>query len=159
MAKASEFVRTVLLKLVQTGAEQPIEQVDAQDVLEAMNDMMAEWEGVGISLGYTEVSSLGDEVTVPDSTKRAIKSNLAVYVADQFGKQVDASTILSARETWNNIVNQYITINAATFSGTLPTGAGNNCGDNFNSRFFPGDVDGTLTRETGGAILTEEDTE
>ena len=158
MAKASEYVRSALLKILKVGSEQPIQAADAQDTLEALNDMMSEWEGVGISLGFTLLSDLGDEVTIPASTNRAVKTNLAVYIADQFGKAVEASTVAMARTSYNNLVNQFINVGAATMPSIMPLGAGNTCGRH-TSRFFPGDVDGTLIRETGGAILTEDDTE
>ena len=158
MAKASEFARDILLKIVHVGAEQPVQAIDARDVLVGINDTLSEWEGVGISLGFTLLTDLGDEVTIPASANRAVKTNVAVYLADQFGKAVEASTAAMARTSYNNLVNQFINIGAATMPSIMPLGAGNTCGRH-TSRFFPGDVDGTLIRETGGAILTEDDTE
>ena len=158
MAKASEFARDILLKIVHTGAEQPVQAIDASDVLTAINDTLSEWEGVGISLGFTLLTDLGDEVTIPTSANRAVKTNVAVYVADQFCKQVEASTAAMARESYNRLVNQFITVGAATLPSIMPRGAGNSCGV-YDTTFYPGPVDGTLDRETGGAILTEDDTE
>jgi hypothetical protein len=159
MAKASEYVRAALLKAKKVGAEQPIAAADARDALDALNDMLFEWEGVGISLGFTEVSDLGDEVTIPDYAKRAVKFNLAINVAGEYGKNLlSADTIATAAASYDNLVNMTVSVAVQRFPSTLPVGKGNEC-SRYESRFFPGDEAGTLERQTGGAILTEDDTE
>ena len=79
MATVKEYVTDALEDILEQSAEEPIQAADGQKGLRYLNDMMAMWDAKGINIGYTEVSDLGDEVTVPDGAKAGIKANLAVF--------------------------------------------------------------------------------
>ena len=160
MATAEVFVRSALLKVMKIGAEQPIQSQDAQDVLTELNDLMLEWEGTGIQLGFTVLTGLGDEVTIPAFANSAVKHHLAIRISPEYGRSVHPATALAAKDALDALLNAIVSVGPVVMGNTVPVGAGNECGDggSFNNRFFPG-PEGTVLTETGGAILTEEDTE
>ena len=81
---ASEMIASVLRILsVLSDADAPTAEQVAQHI-EDMNDMMAEWEAYGITLGYQPVQSGTDDITVQDWAVRAVKYNLALQLAPQY---------------------------------------------------------------------------
>lgn len=158
MAKAEEFIRDAYEETVSVGADAPLTSVDAQKGLRYLNDLLFEWEAMGISLGFTEVDNLADDVTIPRSSFRAVKLNLAMQLAPAFDRVLNPATVVNARDAKQNLLAQTISIVSAGYPDTLPVGSGNTCGDVYDRRFYT-EVDGTLERESGGSILTEDGTE
>ena len=76
MTKVNEIVVDALEDLVVQQDEAPIEAPEANAVIRYLNDMMTMWAALGVDLGYTEVSDLGDNVTVAPGAIFGIKANL-----------------------------------------------------------------------------------
>ena len=80
---------TGALKLLEVNvAESAITSAEGVDGLTALNDMMNEWSVDGIDIGYETLNDVSDEVFVTLGSIGAIKSNLAVYIAPEYGRIV-----------------------------------------------------------------------
>ena len=159
MAKVSEVVRNSLSLLIVAGAEEPIEPVDSQLIIEELNDMMTEWDGTGISTGYTKVDSLDDTMTVADSILSAVKSNLAVRGAPHWlgNAEIPQLVIKKAADTFSALLLQTIDAPSMIFPATLPIGSAQTC--NASSEYFPGEKTDELLTEEGGSLILNDTAE
>ena len=71
------------------AAGEIMEDEDAQDILQSLNDMLHAWELDGIDLGHTDLE-LTDTVQLPDSHIRAIRYNLAADISSEDGAELNA---------------------------------------------------------------------
>ena len=53
--------------------------------LSTMNDLLAQWDGDGIKLGWTIVAGQADTLPLQPQDLRAVRFNLAVELAGEFG--------------------------------------------------------------------------
>ena len=164
MATVNQVVKAALQEILVQASQSPIQPDEAEDAIFYLNNMMLALDADGVKLGYTKVSSLGDEVTVSDGAIEGMIANLAVNLHTQF---TSLETIVKpdlraraadGRKTFLNIA--FDGVGESSFPSTLPIGSGNE-GDSFGgcqNKFFPGDRNAVLT-EQGGFIATEDDTE
>ena len=120
------------LILVEAG-DSALEPDEYADALDAMNDFMAAQEAEGLRLGYSRVCNVSDIVTIPDGAIRALKANLAIELAPQFGGKVSATLIKQANEGMNTLRRIGVKIGQARMPSTLPMGAGNYCYSTFSN--------------------------
>lgn len=158
MTKVNEVVIDALEDLVVQQEEAPIEQSEGKAAIRVLNDMMAMWDAQGISLGYTEVSDLGDTITVPPGAVQGIKANLAIFLAPKYETEPSAAVIAKAKRGYDAILSLAVSITPMQYPGTLPQGSGNTYPGYADNTFFP-DLEDTILTETGGSIGLEEDTE
>ena len=156
--KVNEIVVDALEYLITQAEEAPIEATEARAVMRTLNDMMSAWDALGISLGYTEVSDLGDTVTVPLGAKLGIKANLAVFIADKYDIPISPNLARIAKIGYEAILNLATDTAEMAYPDTLPQGSGNTYPSYADDTFYP-DQQGTILTETGGAVALEEDTE
>lgn len=124
MATVTEFVTGALQLLEVKTAEAAITSAEAEDGLVSLNDMMNEWNVDGINIGYETLDSIEDEVFVTLGSEGAIKANLAVYIAPEYGRIVSAS--LEARAIrGKRSVRGSIPLNSSEYPDSLPIGSGN----------------------------------
>ena len=135
----TEVVTGALQLLEIRTAESPIEPNEAEDGLTALNDMMNEWNVDGINVGYESLDNVEDQLHVKLGSIGAIKANLAIYIAPEYGKAVSSSLVRRARSGKNSLRGA-IKLNDAEFPDTLPIGSGNE-GNNFTA---DGDAPGNL---------------
>jgi len=157
MATADQVVTAGLKSIIVLGAEAELEAVDAQDFIFAMNNFMFDLAANGINLGYTEVSGLGDEITVPVGALRGLISNVAIEVSPDYGGTVSPQLSRIAIEGKKTMELLGITIVPSRFPGTLPIGSGNEGHGMRTSHFFP-DQEAEILAEISGAIGLETDT-
>ncbi len=160
MAKADVFVKAILQELIVQESEQQIEQAEAQDALQAMNDWMFMQDALGVSVGYTAVTDLGDEVTIPPGADAGVKKNVAVYMAPQFGATVTQATIAMADAGLKAMRKLSTGQRQMAHPCTFPLGSGNEhhgFGGFNGQRFYPCPSSELLT-EQDGSILLESDT-
>ena len=155
--KANRVVEMALQELIVRGSEAPIQADEAQDAVLYMNLMMAEFAADGIALGYTEVTDLGDDITIPDGAVMAMIKNLAVYLAAQFGVNIPVDLAVLAKTGKNTMRNIAVKVIPSSFPDTLPIGSGNDWETGSSSHFYPDQQDQILT-EQSGTILLEDDT-
>ena len=156
MSTAAQFIKTALQLILVQGSEADLEAAEFASGVEYLNDMMAEWDGAGVSLGFTIIKSLGDEVTVPAFANMAIKQGLAVRLGPEFGGLVSPLLDRNAANSYKMMLNAAIEIGETSFQSTLPMGSGNTGSRaNRNTAFYPSEADQILT-ETGGTILLQD---
>lgn len=125
-----QFITKALSKIGLANYAFDMQPEQLQGALDDLDAMMAEWNARGIRLGYPmpgspEDSSLDDETAVPDRAWQAVIYNLAVRIADDFGKQVSRTTLTTAKFSLNALLNASAVPMERQFPSTLPAGAGN----------------------------------
>lgn len=159
MATVAQVANAALKRILVQAADAPLEADEYQDFIFALNNFMLDLDASGITLGYTEVSDLGDEVTVPTGALRGIIANMAIEVAPDYNGTVSPALANAAAEGMQTmrIIGQ--TISAASYPSTLPVGSGNEGDGTFaNSRFYDGANEAEILAETTGAISLEDST-
>ena len=119
------------------AAETPIQPAEAQDGLTMLNDMMAELEEDGISIGFIANEDVNADIFIPRNTHGPIKALLAARMAIEYGKIVSpalASLVMKSDRSLAKFARRSVEV---AFPSTLPMGSVNNCGDFHDQRFFP----------------------
>jgi len=101
-----------------------------QSALRRLDAMIATWNGRNINIGYPlptspQNSDLDEESDVPDWASEAIYLNLAIRIAPTVGKTVSQETRMSARNAYNQMVQNVVLKEEMKFPRTLGRGAGN----------------------------------
>lgn len=157
MTTVKDIVTDALEDLVVQSDEAPIEASEAKTAIRVLNQMMAMYASIGINLGYTEVDSLDDRITVPAGAMLGIVSNLATRLAPKYITGTVPLTLLKASaEGYEALLRMAISVGATVYPSTLPVGAGNSYPDG--STFYP-DQSNTVLSEQNGSISLEDDTE
>lgn len=156
MATAEEFIKSSLQLLLVQASEAPLQPDEYQSGIEYINDIAFEWDGQGISLGFTTISSLGDEVTIPSYANQALKHELAMRLAPQFGGNVGPLLVQNSQKSFRAMMVANTIVEPSQYPCTLPIGSGN-YDERFGTRdhFFPCAEDEMLT-EVEGSILLED---
>ena len=158
MATVSQVVSAGLKSIIVLGNEADLESADAQDFIFAMNNFMLDLDANGVKLGYTEVSNLGDEVTIPSGALRGLIANVAIEVAPDYGGMVSAALQQRANSGLKTMKHLGIQIRSSAYPSTLPIGSGNE-GEytyGYNNYFYP-DLEQEILSEANGlpnALLT-----
>lgn len=158
MATVAQVAKAALQRILVQASEAPLEPDEYQDFIFAMNNYMAQLDAQGVSLGYTEVSDLGDTVTIPAGALRGLIANMAIEVAPDYGGVVSEALVLAARQGLQTMrtIGQIIT--ASALPSTLPLGSGNEDESwGLNGHFYP-DTEAEILAETTGAIGLENNT-
>ena len=152
---AGTVISDSLQELLVQAVEQPIQPVEASTSIRYLNRMMAAWETRGINLGYTTVTSLGDQVTVPDGALEAIVFALAIKSAPQYDVPVSIDLRQNAKDAFKSVLRLSVTKPNQAYPSTLPIGSGNE-GDYYDdySHFYPG-LEKEILSETSGPIVQE----
>lgn len=87
MTTANELIIRAAKTAKILAAGETMEDGDAQDILDSLNDLLHSWELDGIDLGHTDLA-LTDTVQLPDSHIRAIRYNLAADISSEYGVQL-----------------------------------------------------------------------
>lgn len=148
------WIRDALQELQVQAAEQPITNDQMATGIRYANRLMAGVDYLG--LGYSVVSSSGDDVTIPPYAEEWAVSALAARMAPQFTPTETLVLVKqNEREAFRNLLLQHQELTPSSYPPTLPLGSGNhNCSG---ARYYPGDGN-SLTSETGQIIIAEDDT-
>lgn len=139
MTTVTEAVSGALQLLEVRTAESSITAAEAEDGLVSLNDMMNEWNVDGINVGYETLDDIEDELHVKLGSIGAIKANLAVYIAAEYGRIVSDTLDRRASRSKKSL-RASIKLNPSEFPDTLPIGSGNE-----DNNFSPdGDSPGNL---------------
>lgn len=158
MATVAQVADASLKRILVQGAEAPLQADEYQDYIFALNNYMLALDAEGVTLGYTEVSDLGDTLTVPTGALRGIIANMAIEVAPDYSGQITPGLVKAARDGMQvmRIIGQ--TISATSFPSTLPKGSGNMDDVSYNvGQFYEGN-EAEILAETTGAISLEDNT-
>lgn len=152
MTTAAQVIKYALQEIITQASESPLEPDEYQDCIFALNSMMFEYDAGGIHLGFTEVTSLGDDITVPAGAISGIVSNLALRVAPQFMGSVTPELMKKASDGYKVMCKLGVTIEPTQFGGLVPIGSGN---QNWNSRKFYPPVTDDIEAEVNNNIQVE----
>lgn len=102
---------------------------EIQDAITRLDDMMAEWDGQGIRIGYrlpaNEIpSDPADESNVPDFAVTAVTANLAIRIAPMFGKTVSPDIYAMAKKGFDALMIATINLIPMRYPNTMPLGQG-----------------------------------
>lgn len=124
MTTVTEVVSGALQLLEVRTAESAIEAPEAEDGLVSLNDMMNEWNVDGINVGYETLDSIDAQLNVKLGAIGAIKANLAVYIAPEYGRIV-SDTLDKRAKRGKRSLRASIPLNSSQYPDTLPVGSGN----------------------------------
>jgi len=159
MATVAQVAKAALQRILVQASEAALEPDEYQDFIFAMNNYMAQLDAQGISLGYTEVSDLGDTVTIPTGALRGLIANMAIEVSPDYGGVVSEGLVLAARQGLQTMRTIGQRIRASALPSTLPLGSGNEDESwGLNGHFYP-DAEAEILAETTGAIGLENNTQ
>ena len=96
MATVAQVAKAALQRILVQASESPLEPDEYQDFIFAMNNYMAQLDAQGISLGYTEVSDLGDTVTIPTGALRGLIAKMAIEGSPDYGGVVSEGLVSAA---------------------------------------------------------------
>jgi len=158
--KAGDIIKDALTEIVVLGAEAPLEAVDAQAAIRYMNRMMAGLDAKGIDLGYTEVTSTADDITVPAGAIEGMVFLLAARLWNQYaqGDPLPQLLIANAASGMKAMRAIAVTVGASEYPDTLPIGSGNEGGEGQWTTHFYEDLEADILAETTGAIGLESAT-
>ena len=158
MATVAQVAKASLQRILVQASEAPLEPDEYQDFIFSMNNYMSELDASGVQLGYTTVSDLGDEVTIPTGALRGLIANMAVEVAPDYNGVISAGLAKAARDGFNTMRLIGQSIGKSRYPCTLPIGSGNENNDfGLSGHFFP-DQESSILAETTGAIALETNT-
>jgi len=157
MASVAQVAKSALQYLLVQDSEAELQPAEYQDFIFALNNYMLALDAEGTALGFTEVETLADEVTVPIGALRGVIANMAVEVAPQFNAKVSPFLQNAASEGLEVMrkLGQPAAISA--YPRNLPIGSGNAQSTSRNSNFYP-DSEAEILAETTGCIGLEDDT-
>ena len=159
MTTVRDVITDAMEDIVVQADEAPIEPSEAKTAIRVLNQMMAAFDSDGISLGYTIVNSLDDEITVSAGAVLGITKNLAVNLSDKYlTGEIPAKLLRAADKGVKTLRNIAVTVGSTDYPGTLPRGSGNDYPDYSDSTFYPGLGD-TILSEQNGSISLEDETE
>jgi len=159
METADTVIKSALQEILVQAVESPLQPSEYQDGILYLNRMMNALAVKGINVGYTQISTLGDDITVPDGALDAIVANLAVRLFPQFsapGTPINPLLIQAANDGMGVLRHLAITMPVALFPDTLPIGSGNE-DDVLTEKFYSASEE-ELLGEQGGYISIESET-
>lgn len=119
-----KIVSDALMMLGVRVGESPITAAEAVDGLFTLNDMLAEWSVDGIDIGYEALDETTDVVNVIPGGVAAIKPNLAIYMAPEYGRVVTEALFRRAKSA-KRAIRSSIRLRRTQYPDTLPIGSGN----------------------------------
>ncbi|TDV06062.1 packaged DNA stabilization gp4 family protein [Paraburkholderia caballeronis] len=130
MATKKELVEGAYEEIALAGYVFDLSPEELQTGLRRCDRLGAEWDALGIRLGYnippcSDDSSLDDESGVPDWAQNAFITNLAVSIAPTVGKQVSIDTRLAARRGYKALLIGNYEIPQMQMPRHMPIGTGN----------------------------------
>jgi hypothetical protein len=157
MATVEQVAKDALKMIMVQGADAPLDADDYADFITALNDYMHQLAAEGVNLGYTEVSSIQDEVTVPLGALRGIKANMAINVSPSYGGVISEALILTAKQGKQTMRLIGQRIGKTRYPSTLPRGSGNYDSFSMGDNYYP-DLEASILTETTGTIGLEDNT-
>lgn len=156
MATVAQVAKASLQRILVQASESDLEPSELQDYIFALNNFMLDLDASGVTLGYTVVSSLGDEVTVPTGALRGIIALVAIEVSPDYGGEVTAGLQKAAIEGMRTLRRLGRNIPVSRYPGTLPIGRSKQ--DCFGGSKFFDESESAILAETTGSISLETNT-
>lgn len=160
METAGDVIKDALTEITVLGDGAPVGPSDAQTGIRYLNRLMASLDAKGIDLGYTEVSSLGDVLTVPAGAIEGMVFLLATRLFTQYsdGQMPPPGLIAAAVSGQKAMLAIAVTIGQTEYPSILPIGSGNEGNSAFRSGHFYPDLQDDILAESNGSIGLEDST-
>ena len=158
MKTGQTVVNDILQEILVQGSEQAIQAVDAQTAIRYMNRFMASLSAQGISLGYTNITSLADSITIPDGAIEGLIYGTALRLVSTYDIQPNQFLQQNARDGLKAMRDLAVIVRPSIMPCTLPVGSGNEQNGTFNNNHFFSCEDESILTEQNGNILTEDNT-
>ena len=137
MATAKDIVVDALKRSGIIESETPIEDSEVTEGLKMLNDWGSMIESSVVQLGFVPLANSTDTINIPRDAELFYKTNLAIYIAGDYGAPLPQSLLAVAKDSRNATVNRYTSPPDVAFPETLPVGSGNECDAGyFDDRFF-----------------------
>jgi hypothetical protein len=107
------------------AAETPLQASETQDGLDALNDLLAEWDAASVLKGVSPVEAVGDIVNAPRYAMGAIKSSLAAKIMGEYNKPMNATLAADISSSYNLMIQASTNLEELNYPSTLPLGSGN----------------------------------
>ncbi len=114
-------------------ADEAPEAKAAEDALEVLNQMLMRWEADRISLGWSELDDVSDELPLPAESLEAVTYNLASQLAVEYGVATDGKVEAMADNGYKALLRDVFT--SSDF--TLKLGSGYSMWDIYSDGFGP----------------------
>lgn len=159
MATAAQVIKAAFQKIIAQASEADLEEDEYSDAMFSLNNFMLALDAQGVTLGFTEVTSLGDDVTVPVGALRGVIYNLALELAPEYEAQLSPVAAAIAADGMKAMRDLGVSTPTSSMPCTLPRGSGNegSFGSDWGSPFYP-EGEEQILRETTGAIAVETGT-
>lgn len=159
MATAAQVLKAALQRIIVQASEADLEPDEFSDAIFAMNNYMFDLDAGGVHLGYTEVTNLSDDITIPTGALRGLIANVAIEISPDYDGEVTLGLQRAARQGLKTMEQLGVEVTTSAYPSTLPRGSGNT-GRNFGNtdNFYP-DLEAEILAETTGAIGLEVGTE
>lgn len=125
-------------------AETDLTDAEYASGLRRLNRLGTVFAAGGLNFGYTKLTDITQELTIPDWAEDLFVTYLAIRSAPSFGKTISQEVASAALASLNAAQRQLVIIPEAYFPNTLPTGAGNNADGNGENFFTDGTDDDLL---------------
>ena len=158
MATVAQVAKAALQKILVQASESALEPSEYQDFIFTMNNFMLDLDAGGVSLGYTEVSNLGDTVTIPPGALQGLIYNTALLCAPEYDGEVTPTLMRIAHESLKTMRKLGRSIPTSSYPGTLSIGSGNEGNFNYRNSHFFNDQEAAILAETTGSIGLESST-
>lgn len=96
MAKVEAIVGRALRLIHAIDPRQPVQAIDMQTGITAMNAMLRRWEANGMALGWSDVSAPDEDMPCPPEAEEAIAFNLAITLAPEYEQQPSQVVAIAA---------------------------------------------------------------
>ncbi|PHS61784.1 MAG: hypothetical protein COB09_17095 [Thalassobium sp.] len=158
MATAAQVLEASLKRILVQGADAELQADEFSDAIFSMNNYMLDLDAQGVKLGYTVVTSLSDEVTIPLGALRGAIANIAIEISPDYGGDISSGLVRAAESGLKTMQQLGIVLGETAFPSTLPRGSGN-YDNSTNSRKYYGCTEEEILSETTGAIGVETGTQ
>lgn len=130
MILKKDIVDRAFKLLAMSGFELDDSPEDEHDILQTLDDMMSEMQGVDYDFGYKLAdngqSYMGDDSGIKRDALSGIAHKLALRICSLFGKTPPVLLVSQANEAYNALLVRYQTIpNTKSHSEKWTFGAGN----------------------------------
>lgn len=136
MTTAADIIKGALRKSGIRASETDIEADEIADGLEDLNDWASTAEVSTIALGFTPVGNAGDTIDIPLEAVSYFKTNLALYMASDYGAPIAQTLVKAADDSLRAVLVAFQAPIDVQFPDTLPIGSGNDCFDLLNNQKF-----------------------
>lgn len=118
MSTVSDIVRRAMKLATVLDDEETPEASELSDGVDSLNDLLSSWmdEGISICNGGLVAS---DTFPVDGKEARAVKFNLAVEIAPEYGKVLDPLVVNTASELLTWLRTKYVKVDTMDFDPTF----------------------------------------